>query len=92
MAADAMRNTPPYGAAGKRARRFLAASSGRVIRVVPKARARRIGAPDMCRPHASLLAAAAAAYEPRALSRRAERRRPATPLARCVINSCAARS
>jgi hypothetical protein len=34
LAADAMRNTPPYGAAGKRARRFLAATSARVIRVV----------------------------------------------------------
>lgn len=32
--------------------------------------ARRISAPGMCRPHASLLAARAAGYEPRALSRR----------------------
>ena len=45
--------------------------------------ARRIGAPDMCRPPASLVAARAPGYEPRAISRRAERRRPSTVLVRC---------
>ena len=45
--------------------------------------ARRIGAPDMCRPPTSLVAARAPGYEPRAISRRAERRRPPTPLVRC---------
>jgi hypothetical protein len=41
---------------------------------------RRIGAPKMCRPHASVLAATASEYEARAVSRHAERRRTANPL------------
>jgi len=39
------------------------------------------GAPDICRPHASVLAATPKEYEARAVSRRAERRRPPNPLA-----------
>jgi hypothetical protein len=53
-----------------------------VIRVDPNGTSGASGAPDMCRPHASLLAAGAAEHEPRAISRRAERRRPPTPLVR----------
>jgi hypothetical protein len=82
--ADAMRSTPLHCAAGKRARRFDAATSCCVIRVVQR-HARRISAPDMCRPHASVVAAGAAAYEPRAISRRAERRRTPAPLVRCSV-------
>jgi hypothetical protein len=81
LTADAMRSTPRQRAAGKRARRFRAATSDPVIRVA-QPHARRISAPDMCRPHASVVAAAPSAYEPRAISRRAERRRLSTPLAR----------
>ena len=76
-AADAMRSTPSQGAAGNRARRFLAATSAPVIRVA-EPYARRIGAPGVCRPHASVVAAAANAYESGAVSRRAERRQPTT--------------
>ena len=50
-AADAMRSTPQQCEAGKRARRFLAATSGPVIRVA-QPYARRICAPGVCRPHA----------------------------------------
>jgi len=74
-----LRSVPTQGEAGKRARRFLAASSVSVIRVVQRP-VRRIGAPDMCRPHASVLAAASSAYEARAVSRHAERRRTPNPL------------
>src|SRR3954462_4704623 len=48
-------------------------------------RARRISAPDICRPHASVVAAGTAAYEPRAISRCAEPRRTPSPLARCMV-------
>jgi len=65
-----MRSAPPQCEAGKRAPRFLAASSARVIRVAER-HARRIGAPVRCRPHASVLAATSSGYEGRAISRRA---------------------
>ena len=48
---DAMRSTPSQRAAGKRARRFLAATSVPAIRVA-QPYARRICAPDRCHPHA----------------------------------------
>ena len=60
--------------------RIIAATSGPVIRVAQR-HARRIGAPSMCRPHASVVAAGARGYEPRAVSRCAARR-TARPLAR----------
>jgi hypothetical protein len=75
-----MRSVPQQREAGKRARRFLVASSACVIRVAER-HARRIGAPGMCRPHAPLLAAASKAFEARAISRHAERRQPSNPLA-----------
>jgi hypothetical protein len=95
-AADAMRSTPPQRAAGKRARR-LAPQRGCRAGGPRRGRGdfgpcdprssqrpdRRIGAPDMCRPHAPVVAAGATEYEPRAISRRVERRRRPTPLGRC---------
>ena len=77
--AGAMRSVPTRREAGKRARRFAAASSACVIRVV-QPHVRRISAPGMCRPHASLLAATAREFEARAISRHAERRLAANPL------------
>jgi len=68
--AGAMRSVPLHREAGKRARRFLAASSACVIRVVQRL-ARRIGAPGICRPHASVLAATSIEFKARAVSRHA---------------------
>ena len=59
------------GEAGKWALRFLAPSSVSVIRVASRDH-RRICAPGICRPTASVLGAAAAGHEQRALSRPAE--------------------
>ena len=91
--AGAMRSMPTRREAGKRARRFLAASPVPVIRVVQR-HARRISAPGICRPHASVLAATASENEPRALSRHAERRQPTSllapphkPITRAVIRN-----
>ena len=61
----AVLDQPRDGGAGKRAARFLAASSVPVIRVAPDYH-RRIGAPGVCRPPASLLAAAASEARVRA--------------------------
>src|SRR5690242_16704008 len=78
-----MRSAPTHRAAGKRARRFLAASLVSVIRTF-HADVRRISAPDIWCPRAPILAAGATGYEPRAFSRSAERWRLATPSARGV--------
>ena len=81
-AADAMRSTPPQCGAGKRARRFGAATSCCVIRVG------RNGSPGASvrltcvvhrRPQSPRKRQGT---EPRAISRRVERRRPPTPLVR----------
>ena len=56
---------PRAGTAGKPATRFLAASSVTVIPVDPRDH-RRISAPGVCRPHASVIAAAASAARRRA--------------------------
>jgi hypothetical protein len=85
-AADAMRSTPTRCAAGKRARRFLTATSVTVIRVA-QPNARRTCAHVICRTHASLSRRGGEGYEPGAVSRRVERRRLPSPLAGRVRRS-----
>lgn len=87
------RSEPTRRGAGKRAQRFLAASSCPVIRVAIIDH-RRFGAPGVRRPTAPVLAADAAAYELRAISRLAERDpdgqpRPARTAGRSHVSRCA---
>ena len=75
-----MRSAPTHREAGKRAQRFLAATSDRVIRVDLTTTGAAVRLADVGQTH-PLVAAAPSGYELGAVSRRVERRLPPSLLA-----------
>jgi hypothetical protein len=83
--AGAMRSAPTHRGAGNRAQRFLAATSGRVIRVDLTTTGASVRLADVGQMH-PLVAAAPSGYELGAVSRRVERRLPPSLLA--LLTQC----